>query len=373
MAMPANAPAATSITPHVLPDLLAHVVAAGGSDLHLTSDRHPLMRVNGALQPVPHPSAVTADMVTHDLHAALPPDAMQRLHTNGETDCSVTLPQVGRFRVNAFRFLGSYAAVFRVVQPQPTPLPDLALPPVLQSIADHHRGLILVTGPIGSGKTTTLAGIIHHINITREAHIITIEDPVEVLHPNHRASVHQREILSDTTTWASALRAALRQDADVIMIGEIRDSETAHIALQAAETGQLVLATMHTRDATETINRFLDLIPDNSRTQARMTLAAAVQGIICQRLLPRTDHGRVVAAEIMTRTDRITAAIADPTTSDPLHTIINDSTYYGMQTFDQHLIELTLNRTITPNVAVSAATQPHDLALALRQTGVQLS
>jgi twitching motility protein PilT len=234
------------------------------------------------------------------------------------------------------------------------------------------RGLILVTGPTGSGKTTTLAAMIDHINRTKPAHVVTIEDPIEVLHRDELASINQREVGQDTESFLTALRAALRQDPDVILIGEMRDSETVRAALQAAETGHLVLSTLHTVDATETVNRCIDFFPPYQQKQVRLTLAGTLRGIVCQRLVPTVDGGRVPCLEVLVNTGRVAERIADPDKTSEIHDVINDGGYYGMMTFDQSLLHLVLAGRVSIEEALEASSSPHDFQLALQQAGIPL-
>jgi twitching motility protein PilT len=248
---------------------------------------------------------------------------------------------------------------------------DLGLPIVLARLANEPRGLVLVTGPTGSGKTTTLAAMIDHINSTREVHVVTIEDPIEVLHNDQLASIEQREIGVDTASFSSAMRAAMRQDPDVILVGEMRDEETVAAALSAAETGHLVLSTLHTIDATETVNRIVDFFPPHKQKQVRLALAGALKGIVCQRLVPRADkEGRVAALEVMVANGRIAQCIAEPQLGGDISEIIADGEYYGMQTFDQHLAKLVEQGVVDMEGASLGATNLHDLRVALNRKGV---
>jgi twitching motility protein PilT len=246
----------------------------------------------------------------------------------------------------------------------------MGLPDVVRQLADEHRGLILVTGPTGSGKTTTLASMIGYINETKPVHIVTIEDPIEVLHRDAMASINQREVGNDTESFLSALRAALRQDPDVILIGEMRDTETVRAALQAAETGHLVLSTLHTVDATETVNRVVDFFPPHQQGQVRLTLAGALKGIVCQRLTPTIEGGLLPCHEILVNTGRVAERIADPDRTAEIHEVIGEGAYYGMVTFDQSLLELVRGGHVTVDAALAASTSPHDLQLQLQQAGI---
>jgi twitching motility protein PilT len=246
---------------------------------------------------------------------------------------------------------------------------SIGMPEVARALADEPRGLILITGPTGSGKTTTLASMIEHINRTHSVHIVTVEDPIEVLHHDKQASINQREVGQDTESFLAALRAALRQDPDVILIGEMRDTETVRVALQAAETGHLVLSTLHTVDATETVNRVVDFFPPHQQQQIRLTLAGALRGIICQRLVPAVGGGLIPAHEILVNTGRVAERIADPKMTAEIHDVIAEGGYYGMHTFDQSLLELVLAGSVEVKEALSSSSNPHDFQLMLQQAG----
>jgi twitching motility protein PilT len=249
---------------------------------------------------------------------------------------------------------------------------EVGLPDAIRTIADEHRGLILVTGPTGSGKTTTLAAMIDYINKTKPVHIVTIEDPIEVLHKDHQASINQREVGNDTGDFLSALRAALRQDPDVILIGEMRDTETVRAALAAAETGHLVMSTLHTQDATETVNRVIDFFPPYQQQQVRLALAGTLRGIICQRLVPTVDGGRTPALEVLINTGRVAERIADADKTHEIKDVVAEGGYYGMVSFDQWLLKLIQEGTVTVEDAMQAVSSRHDFELALQQAGVPL-
>jgi twitching motility protein PilT len=281
------------------------------------------------------------------------------------------VPHLGRFRVNAFRQRGTVGLIFRRVRTSAASFSELGLPDVVARMAQDHRGLVLVTGPTGSGKTTTLAAMIDYINDNRECHIVTIEDPIEVLHRDKLAAINQREIGFDTDSFATAMRAAMRQDPDVILVGEMRDQETVAAALSAAETGHLVLSTLHTIDATETINRIVDFFPPHQQHQVRVALAGSLKGTICQRLVPTSDgKARVAALEVMIMNGRLQQCIIEPAKGGDIHEIIQDGEYYGMQTFDQSLVKLYENGRIDLRSAMSAASNPHDLKVMLQQRGL---
>ena len=263
--------------------------------------------------------------------------------------------------------------VFRLLRFGGPKFEEMGLPPVVQQLSGEHRGLILVTGPTGSGKTTTLSAMIQYINETRPVHIVTIEDPIEVMHSDEMASINQREVGHDTETFLSALRESLRQDPDVILIGEMRDEETVGSALQAAETGHLVMSTLHTVDATETVNRVIDFFPPYQQHQIRLTLAGALRGIICQRLVPALDGSRVPCLEVLVNTGRVAARIVDSTRTSEIKDVIQEGGYYGMSTFDQSLLELVSSGRVSSEQALDAASSPHDFQLMLEQRGIDSS
>jgi twitching motility protein PilT len=345
-------------------------VECGGSDLHCKVGSPPRVRIDGRLRKLQTRDLTAADteaMVAEVLRA----DLVEEFGRTNEADFAYSLPGVGRFRVNAFRSRGSAGLVFRRVSVGAIPLDDLGLPPVLGTLAMEPRGLVLVTGPTGSGKTTTLAGMIDHINLNREVHVVTIEDPIEVLHFDKLSMINQREVRVDTEDFSTALRAAMRQDPDVILVGEMRDAETVKAALAAAETGHFVMSTLHTTDAQETINRIIDFFPPHEQKQVRLSLAGSLRGIICQRLVPRADgEGRCVAMEICVGTGRIADAVSDPDKTSTLNALIADGAYYGMQTFDQHLVQLIRDGVVTLEAAMLASTSPHDLTVELRRLGL---
>ncbi len=350
--------------------LLRALVECAGSDLHCKVGSPPRIRIDGRLRRLQTRDLTSADtegMVAEVLRA----DLAEEFRRRNEADFAYSLPGVGRFRVNAFRSRGSAGLVFRRVSIGATPLVELGLPQTLEALALEPRGLVLVTGPTGSGKTTTLAAMIDHINASREVHVVTIEDPIEVLHFDKLAMVNQREVRVDTEDFATALRAAMRQDPDVILVGEMRDFETVKAALAAAETGHFVLSTLHTTDAQETVNRVIDFFPPHEQKQIRLALAGTLRGVICQRLVPRADGaGRTVAMEIAINTGRIADAITDPDKTSTIATLIAEGGYYGMQSFDQHLVRLVRDEVITLEAALAASTNPHDLTVQLRQVGL---
>jgi twitching motility protein PilT len=352
--------------------ILSHVTEVGGSDLHIKAASPPRVRVNGDLRPTPFP-IIEGPEVEECLRVVMPVDRIEEFHRTGEADFSLSIDGLGRFRGNAFRQRSSPAMVLRRVLPSALAVIDLGLPPIVTRLAEELRGMVLVTGPTGSGKTTTLAAMIDHINQTRSANVITIEDPIEILHPDKRSIVSQREIGTDTRDYAQAMRRVLRQDPDVILIGEMRDPETVSAALTAAETGHLVLSTLHTTNATETINRIVEFFPPFQQHQIRLTLAGVLRGVVGQRLVPHASgEGRVPAVEAMIVTGRIADRIVDPSGvgGESIEELIADGEYHGMQTFDQSLFSLFKSGEVTLRAALAAATNPHDFRVALQTAGL---
>ena len=350
---------------------LSLLVERNGSDLHVKVGTPPKVRQSGALLPLDR-EPLSHDEMEAIGTAIVPPEKVDRFEAAGEVDFAYSLPGVGRFRVNVFRQRGSVSAVFRTLRFGGPSFDEMGLPEVIRQLADEQRGLVLVTGPTGSGKTTTLAAMIEHLNHTRQSHIVTIEDPIEVLFRDDVASLNQREVGTDTESFLSALRAALRQDPDVILIGEMRDTETVRTSLQAAETGHLVLSTLHTVDATETVNRVVDFFPPEQQGQVRLTLAGALKGIICQRLVPARDGGMVPCHEILVNTGRVAERISDADKTAEIHDVIAEGGYYGMCTFEQSLLQLVKDEKVTVEAALSASSNPHDFTLQLQQARIAL-
>jgi twitching motility protein PilT len=345
---------------------LRSLTEADGSDLHVKVGSPPMLRLQGQLQRMDRPPIGPEE--TERLAAGIvPADRRGVLDTKGEVDFAHSVTGLGRFRANVFRQRGSYSMVLRKLRFGGPSIEEVGLPPVVRKLADEPRGLVLVTGPTGSGKTTTLAAMIEHINSTRPAHVVTIEDPIEVLHRDKVASVNQREVGQDTESFLTALRASLRQDPDVILIGEMRDTETVRASLQAAETGHLVLSTLHTVDATETVNRIVDFFPPYQQNQIRVTMAGALRGIVCQRLVPSLAGSRVPCVEVLVNTGRVAERIVDPTLTAEIHDVISEGEFYGMQTFDQHLLRLVTSGAVEISEAMEASSKPHDFQLMLQQ------
>ena len=347
------------------------VVEQGGSDLHLKVPSRPLIRLRGELTPIedtdPLSPADTERVLREMLTAS---ERLAEFARDGEIDFSYTVRGLARFRVNAFRQRGSISIACRVVPFEIKGADELNLPHAVTNLANEVRGIILVTGTTGSGKSTTLAAMIDHINRAYARNIVTIEDPIEYLHRDQRSVVHQREIGFDTSSFAQALRRVLRQDPDVILIGEMRDEETVATALSAAETGHLVLSTLHTIDAVETVNRIIDFFPPHHHQQVRAMLAGSLRGVISQRLVPTVDGvGRAPACEVLTMTGRVRDLISNPAETAKLSEVIAEGSYYGMQTFDQALLTLYQAGHITMDEALKAATHPHDFKLLVAAEG----
>lgn len=318
---------------------MKETVERSASDLHISAGIPPMIRVNGRLEPLPM-QPIAPEEAADILHQMMTPEQFERLEGIGECDFSFSVSGLGRFRVNAYKQRGTYGIAIRVLPVQPPSIDRLGLPDAVQHLAEANVGLVLVTGPTGSGKSTTLAAMIDYINTYRSCHILTMEDPIEYLHAHKKSMVNQREIGSDTKSYAAALRAALREDPDVILVGEMRDLETISIAITAAETGHLVLSTLHTIGAAKTIDRIIDVFPPHQQQQIRIQLAAVIQGVISQQLLPKADgSGRVVAAEIMVATPAIRNLIRDNKTFQIVNAM-QTGARLGMQTMDHSIFEL---------------------------------
>jgi twitching motility protein PilT len=345
--------------------LLQTAVASGASDLHLKVGSHPMMRVNGALVVASEEKRLDRTDTEAIAQSILTPEQVEKFRQNQEVDLAYSIDGLGRFRCNVFQQRGTVGLVLRVIPTRIKTVDELGLPPVLKRIALEERGLVLVTGTTGSGKSTTLAAIVDYINATRQAHLMTIEDPIEYLHRDNQSIVNQREISVDTQSFAHALRAALRQDPDVILVGEMRDVETIETALHAAETGHLVFSTLHTLDATETVNRIIAVFPPHQQRQVRIQLAAVLKAVISQRLLPRADGlGRAAAVEVMTTTAFIRDCIIDKDkTWQIAGAIAAGTSQYGMQTFDQAIFALYSQGIVTLDEALRWASNVDDFKL----------
>ncbi len=354
--------------------LLARAVDLGASDVHLKIGRPPTLRRDGALTQLDG----CPDLNEADLEAVLQrvtestPQRLASFVESGDLDTAYQSGELPRFRVNGFRQRGAISFAFRVIPKRVPSFEALRLPPGVERLAEEHRGLVLCTGATGSGKTTTLAVIIDHINRSRKQHIVTIEDPIEILHSDVECIVNQREVGLDTESFQQALRRSLRQDPDVILIGELRDAETAQTALQAAESGHIVFSTMHTIDAAETVGRLVEFFPGVKQPMIRSVLAGVLRGVVSQRLLPKVGGGRIAAVEVMVTNTRIADLIRE-NRADEIHDAIEDGEFFQMQTFTQALLDLVLSGQIEQEVAANAATNRHDFLVkldrALKQHG----
>jgi twitching motility protein PilT len=349
---------------------LRTVVEREGSDLHLKVPSPPLVRVQGDLERLGTEPLAPADTERVLREMLTANDRLSEFAKEGEIDFSYTVSGLARFRVNAFRQRGSISIACRLVPFSIRSIEELNLPQVVSRLAEEHRGIILVTGTTGSGKSTTLAAMIDQMNRNDARNIVTIEDPIEFLHRDQNSVIHQREVGFDTGSFAKALRRVLRQDPDVILIGEMRDEETVRTALSAAETGHLVLSTLHTIDAVETVNRIVDFFPPHQHQQVRAMLAGTLKGVISQRLVPTIDHaGRVAACEVLTMTGRVRDMIMDPLETGKLSEVIAEGSYYGMTTFDQSLFHHYRSGVISLEQALEASTHPHDFKLLVASEG----
>jgi twitching motility protein PilT len=349
---------------------LRELVSKNGSDLHLKVGSGPLYRVNGDLAVDESADPLSAEDTQDALRQLLNDESkLAGFAQEHEVDFSFEIPDVARFRLNAFRQRGVISLACRAIPHKISTIEELTLPPVVTELADEERGIVLLTGTTGSGKSTTLAAMIDHMNHTTSKHIVTIEDPIEFVHKDKRSAINQREVGMDTASFKRALRRVLRQDPDVILIGEMRDEETVQTALSAAETGHLVLSTIHTVDATESINRMLDFFPPHQHGQARSMIAGTVKGVISQRLVPGADGGRVAVCEVLRMTGRARDMIIDPAQTGKLVEVIASGGYYGMQTFDQALFAHVKAGRVTFEDAMRVASSPHDFKLLMQADG----
>jgi twitching motility protein PilT len=348
--------------------VLGRAVELGASDIHLKVGKPPVVRRDGQLGLIPdQPPLVDGDLeAAMALVADQAPAKLAAFHETGELDIAYTAEGLPRFRVNGFRQRGSISFAFRVIPDKVPNFEELRLPTGVRRLAEEHRGLVLCTGATGSGKTTTLAAVLDHINKSRRQHIVTIEDPIEILHPDQGCIVNQREVGLDTESFLAAIRRVLRQDPDVILIGELRDAETAETALKAAESGHMVFSTMHTIDAAETVSRMIEFFPAIKQNQIRSILAGVLRGVISQRLLPRKEGGRVAAVEVMVNNSRIGDLIREQATEE-IPDAIAEGQFFDMQTFTQALIELVVADEIDREVAANASTNRHDFLVSLDQ------
>jgi twitching motility protein PilT len=349
---------------------LRELVAKEGSDLHLKVGTAPLFRVHGELTLDESAQPLSAEDTELALRALLSDEAkLAEFAREHEVDFSFEITGCARYRINAFLQRGLISMACRAIPHKISTIEELSLPPVVRELAEEERGIVLLTGTTGSGKSTTLAAMIDHMNRTMSKHIVTIEDPIEFVHSDIRSVINQREVGMDTASFKRALRRVLRQDPDVILVGEMRDEETVQTALSAAETGHLVLSTIHTVDATESINRMLDFFPPHQHGQARSMIAGTVKGVISQRLVPGADGGRVAVCEILRMTGRVRDMIVDPSQTGKLVEVITSGGYYGMQTFDQALFGHVKAGRVTFEDAMHVASSPHDFKLLMQSDG----
>jgi twitching motility protein PilT len=349
---------------------LRELIAKKGSDLHLKVGSRLLFRIDGELATEPEAAVLSAEDTEHALEVLLSDEAkLKEFADEHEVDFSFEIPDVARYRLNAFQQRGVISMAIRAIPHKINTIEELALPAVVRELAEEERGIVLLTGTTGSGKSTTLAAMIDHMNETTSKHIVTIEDPIEFVHEDKRSVINQREVGMDTASFKRALRRVLRQDPDVILVGEMRDEETVQAALSAAETGHLVLSTIHTVDAAESINRMLDFFPPHQHGQARSMIAGTIKGVISQRLVPGANGGRVAACEILRMTGRVRDMIVDPSQTGKLAEVISTGAYYGMQTFDQALFGHVKAGLVTFDDAMKVASSPSDFKLLMQADG----
>jgi twitching motility protein PilT len=349
---------------------LRELVKKEGSDLHLKVGTAPLYRVNGELTVDGGAEGLSPQDTEGALRTLLSDQVkLEEFAQEHEVDFSFEIPGTARFRINAFQQRGVISMACRAIPHHISTIEELSLPPVVRELAEEERGIVLLTGTTGSGKSTTLAAMIDHMNHTMSKHIVTIEDPIEFVHQDVRSVINQREVGMDTASFKRALRRVLRQDPDVILVGEMRDEETVQTALSAAETGHLVLSTIHTVDATESINRMLDFFPPHQHGQARSMIAGTVKGVISQRLVPGAEGGRVAVCEILRMTGRVRDMIVDPSQTGKLVEVITSGGYYGMQTFDQALFGHVKAGRVSFEDAMIVASSPHDFKLLMQSDG----
>lgn len=351
--------------------LLEDLVARKGSDLHLSAGRKPVFRVSGALNDVPDSSPLTSDDVLAMMREILPEENIAQLQRDWDTDCAYAIPGLARFRVNAYRDMNGVCAVLRVIPDKIPSFEDLNLPEALRSFCLLSKGLVVVTGPTGSGKSTTLSAMIDYINRTRNEHIITIEDPIEFVHTPAKCVINQREVHRDTRSFATALRAALREDPDIVLIGEMRDLETMEIAIETAETGHLVFATLHTNAAATTVERMIDKFPAERQNQIRSMLSDTLKGVVAQTLCPKIAGGRVAAFEVLVVNTPVAALIREGKTH-MLQSVIQTGRNIGMQTFSDELTRLATKGLITPRDAYIKAVNKDEIATKFKMAGLSL-
>jgi twitching motility protein PilT len=350
-----------------LDGLLARVIELGGSDMHLKVASPAMARVDGELVPIEERLLTDSDLETIvSLVTELTPAKREGFFTHGELDTAYMAEGLGRFRVNGFRQRGAISFAFRFIPKEIPNFDKLGLPDGVKALAEEHRGLVLITGATGSGKSTTLATMINSINRSRKHHIVTIEDPIEFVHDDWGCIVNQREVGIDTDSYSEGLRRVLRQDPDIILLGELRDEESAQSALRAAESGHFVLSTMHTVDSAETVSRLVEFFPPGKHDMVRQVLAGVLRGVISQRLLPKAGGGRVAAVEVMVNTARIADLIREGRT-DEITEAIEDGAFHKMQSFNQHLVQLVLEGLVDEETAGNAASNRHDFEIAVQQ------
>ncbi len=358
------------VHPEVLDGLLRILVSRKGSDLHVKVGVPPRIRVKGLLSEIGGIPPATAVLVQELVRKSIPAEMWDEFLHSKQADYAYQSHDGNRFRVNAFFQRGNISIAFRLVASSPASIEELYLPEVVSALANERRGLILVTGPTGSGKSSTLAAMVQRINETRSAHIITIEDPIETLHSDICSLINQREVGFDVTTFLDAIRAAMREDPDVILIGEMRDEETVRAAISAAETGHLVLSTLHTLNAKETVSRIIDFFPSHQHQQIRSSLAGSLRGVICQRLVRVNDSSLRPVLEVMVANGRIIQCILEPSKGSEIPVIIKEGEYYGMRTFERSLFDLIESGLISSSEAMLSATSPQDLQVMLQRSGL---
>jgi twitching motility protein PilT len=350
--------------------LLVKLVSMSGSDLHLYANRVPLIRVHGIIQALENEPVVSSDQVLGLLKDIFPPKNFEELSQTKDTDCAYSIEGLARFRVNGFRDMNGYGTVIRVIPDEIPTFEQLCLPPVIKEFCMLSKGLIVVTGPTGSGKSTTLSAMIDFINRNRSEHIITIEDPIEFVHTPKNCAINQREVHRDTQSFARALRAVLREDPDIVLVGEIRDLETMEIAIETAETGHVVFATLHTNNAVATVDRIIDKFPANRQNQIRSMLADSLKGVVAQTLCHKISGGRVAAFEVLVVNSPVAALIREAKTH-MLLSVIQTSKNVGMQNFCDELTRLTLTKQITPEEAYMKAVDKAEIETKFRLSGIQ--
>jgi twitching motility protein PilT len=355
----------------IIDHFLRTLVSVSGSDLHLCSERTPYIRANGTISALANEKALSSDEILGLLKEILPGDNFTQLVNEWDTDCAYEIPGLARFRVNGFRDMNGFGGVLRVIPENIPTFEQLNLPEILREFCMLSKGLVVVTGPTGSGKSTTLAAMIDYINGYRNEHIITVEDPIEFVHTPRQCIINQREVHNDTTSFARALRAALREDPDIVMVGEIRDLETMETAIETAETGHLVFATLHTNTAATTVERMIDKFPTNRQNQIRSMLADTLKGVVAQTLCKRTDGGRIAAFEVLVVTTSVSALIREAKTH-MLLSVMQTSRSIGMTTFSDELTRLAVKGLITPEDAYIKAVDKADIETKFRLSGISL-